>query len=170
MRTGWWVCRFSAWHVRGHGGKHSLPPFGPSAHRSGALLPGVQGSSQAVRSLGVFVFHPETEATMAVRCCSCCTRHASWCEMEGDGQGRAGLTLCVDLGRAWAWPAQAPGRPPTCRPAWDSRKGSTCYLWEWDPGWAAWPAAARLEEWRVLLAKARTRLPMAATDLAKPQG
>lgn len=34
---------------------------GPSAHRSSALLPGVQGASQAVCSLGVFVLYPETQ-------------------------------------------------------------------------------------------------------------
>lgn len=43
--------------------RQALPPCLPraTAHHSGALLPGVQGSSQAVRSLGVFVFHPETQ-------------------------------------------------------------------------------------------------------------
>lgn len=32
-----------------------------AAHRSSALLPGVQGASQAVCSLGVFVLYPETQ-------------------------------------------------------------------------------------------------------------
>lgn len=34
---------------------------GPSAYRSSALLPGVQGTSQAVCSLGVFVLYPEIQ-------------------------------------------------------------------------------------------------------------
>lgn len=34
---------------------------GPSAYRSGALLSGIQGSSQAVCSLGGFIFYPEMQ-------------------------------------------------------------------------------------------------------------
>lgn len=73
-------------------GKHSCLPRA-SAHPSGALLPGVQGSSQAVRSLGVFVFDPETEATtavsaaLAVGCAGGCDGGGGWAGMSWRREG-----------------------------------------------------------------------------------
>ena len=63
------MCHVGAQHMVsggvGPGGKHPLALLpsevaaGPSAYRSSVLLPGIQGSSQAVCCLGGFVFHPE---------------------------------------------------------------------------------------------------------------
>lgn len=65
MRRGQWTCQASAWRT----GARIPWPFwtgpqgaaGRSAYRAGALLSGVQGSSQTIRSLGGFIFHPEMQ-------------------------------------------------------------------------------------------------------------
>lgn len=81
-------------------GKRALafPPDrlpGP-AYRTSALLPGIQGSSQAVCCLGGFIFYPETqEATTAITCHDQ-ARH-SCCEDGGGWVGHAGLPSRVDL-------------------------------------------------------------------------
>ena len=105
-------------------GKHCLAFLwtGPSAYRSSALLPGIQGSSQAICCLRGFIFYPEIQrppwplpATLTE------PDMPAHVMREGVGWARAGPTSCVDSECAWAG---ALGGAPICRPALRWRKGS----------------------------------------------